>query len=95
MTTFRVILETTAVSDLRGILQYIAETLREPVAARRIYRSVKEQIMKLDFMPHRHPLVIDETFAARGLRKMPVGKYLVFYVVDESRHLILQHIFQE
>jgi toxin ParE1/3/4 len=41
--------------------------------------------MKLDNMPFRHPLVHDETFAARGLQKMPVENYLVFYVADEPK----------
>ena len=85
MTSFKVILETTAISDLRGILRYITENLKELATAKRIYRSIKEQIMKLNKMPLRHPLVIDETFAALGLRKMPVENYLVFYVADESQ----------
>jgi toxin ParE1/3/4 len=80
---FRVILETTAKSDLRGILRYITETLNAPVTAKRIYRSIKKQIMTLNSMPFRYPLVDDEVFAARGLRKMPAENYFVFYVIDE------------
>jgi toxin ParE1/3/4 len=69
---------------MRGILRYITETLKEPVIAQRIYSSIKKQIMALDQMPLRFPFVRDELFAARGLRKMPVENYFVFYVVDES-----------
>ncbi len=84
MSEFDVIIETTAVSDMRGILRYITQTLKEPITAQRIYGSIKEQIMTLDTMPFRYALVKDEVFAARGLRKMPVENYLVFYVVDET-----------
>ena len=85
MTMFRVIIETTAVSDLRGIMRYITEILKEPVIAKRIYTSIREQIFTLDHFPLRQPLVNDETFAMRGLRKMPVENYLVFYVADEAK----------
>ena len=85
MVKFNIIIETTAVSDLRGILRYITETLKEPVIAKRIYYSIKEQIMTLDKMPLRYPLVLDNSFAARCLRKMPVENYSVFYRADEVK----------
>jgi len=81
---YDVIIEPTAESDLRGILRYITKTLKEPVTAERIYFSVKDQIMTLDQMPRRFPLVRDELFAVRGLRKMPIENYSVFYVADEN-----------
>ena len=84
MEKFKVIIELPAASDLRGILRYITETLKEPVTAERIYFSIKEQVMTLDKMPLRFPLVRDETFAARGLRRMLAENYSVFYVVDET-----------
>ena len=84
MKTYEVIIETAAESDLRGILRYIAETLKEPALARRIYFSIKAQIQKLNKMPLRFPLVRDEHLAVRGLRWMPSENYAVFYVVDEN-----------
>ena len=84
MDEFDVIIETTAESDLRGILCYIMKTLKEPVTAGRIYFSIKEQIMTLTQMPLRFPLVRDELFAAHGLRRMPAENYSVFYVADEA-----------
>jgi toxin ParE1/3/4 len=85
MTVFEVVIETTAVSDLPGILRYITDTLKKPAAAKRVYSSVKSQILTLVQMPLRYPLVAEETFAARGLRKMPCENYLVFYTVDEAK----------
>ena len=84
MDEYSVIIETTAKSDLRGILRYITETLKDPVVARRLYSLIKEKVMNLDQMPQRHPLVRDETLAARGLHWMPVESYSVFYVIDEE-----------
>jgi plasmid stabilization system protein ParE len=84
MAEFRITVEITAVADLRSILRYITEILKEPAIARRLYSSIKGKIITLKKMPLRHPLVTDEFFAARGLRKMPAGNYFVFYWVDEA-----------
>jgi len=81
---FDVIIEPTAESDLRGILRYITETLKEPSTAKRILYSVKEHILTLDQIPLRYPPVRDELLAARGLRRMPAENYSVFYVADEN-----------
>ena len=86
MAEFDISIEETAESDLRGIVRYIAETLKEPLAANRIYSSVKKQISTLCHMPCRYPLVKDEKFAARGLRMMPTENYLVFYVANEAKN---------
>ena len=82
--TCKVIIEASAVFDLRGILSYISETLKEPVTAKRVYLSIKERLSTLGSLPSRQPLVDDKTFAARGLRKMPAENYTIFYVVDEN-----------
>ena len=84
MDEYSVIIETTAKSDLRGLLRYITETLKEPVAAKRIYFSIKDKIENLYHMPQRHPLVRDEALAGRGLRWMPAENYSVFYVINEE-----------
>ena len=88
MDKYDVIIETTATSDLRGLFRYITETLKEPVAAKRIYKSIREKIENLDQMPQRHPLVRDETLAGRGLRWMPAENYSVFYVIEEENRKV-------
>ena len=88
MDEFNVIIETTAGYDLRGILRYITETLKEPATAQRVYFSIKEKISNLNILPHRHPLVQDEALASRGIRWMPAENYLVFYVVNEDNQYV-------
>jgi len=85
---FKVIIETTAESDLLGILRYITETLKEPATAKRIYFSIKEKINNLKIIPQRHPLVRDEVLATRGLRWMPAENYSVFYIVNEYEYKV-------
>ena len=81
---FKVLIEKPAVSDLHGILKYINETLKEPEAAKRIYKTIKEQILTLKAFPFRQPLIFGEIFASKGLRKLLVGNYNIFYTVDEE-----------
>ena len=89
MPEYDVSIESTAKSDLHELLRYITDTLKEPATAARVYNSIKEKIVTLNNMPRRYPLVNDEVFASRGLRKMPAENYFVFYVVDESHNEVI------
>ena len=81
---YKIIIEDPAISDLHGIHNYIAQTLKAPDTAKRIFFSIKEKIKTLDQFPLRCQLVNDESLAAQGIRILPAENYLVFYVVDET-----------
>ena len=83
MKEYNVILETTAVLDLRGILDYITDILKQPEAAERIFLSIEKSVMTLNSMPARHGIVRDEPYATLGVRMMPVENYIAFYIIDE------------
>ena len=84
MKEYNVILETTAVLDLRGILDYITDILKQPEAAERIFLSIEKKVTELNFMPARHSIVRDEPYATLGVRMMPVENYIAFYIIDET-----------
>ena len=83
---YEVILETTAVLDLYGILDYIANFLKAPKSAERVVLSIEKKVMSLNFMPSRHPVANDEPYASIGVRLMPVENYTAFYAIDEAKH---------
>lgn len=89
---FNVIIESSAEKDLYGILTYISETLLEPAVAKRIYLSIKEQILSLSSMPLRYALIDEEPYRSMGIRKIPVENYFAFYFVDESGKTV--HVFR-
>ena len=89
---FNVIIESSAEKDLYGILTYISETLLEPAVAKRIYLSIKEQILSLSSMPLRYALIDEEPYRSMGIRKIPVENYIAFYIVDESHKTV--HVFR-
>ena len=84
--TYNVILETTAMMDLYGILDYINDILKAPESAERVYKSIKNQILSLDEMPYRFPIVKEEPFSFMGVRLMPVENYHAFYIVNDRKN---------
>jgi len=83
---YNIILESPATLDLYGILDYITDVLNAPESAQRVYRSIKNQVLSLEKMPHRFPLVREEPFASLGVRLLPAENYNAFYIVDEQHH---------
>jgi len=66
------------------IRRYIAQNLKAPIAARRIYTAIKNAILSLKTSPARYPVIQDEPFKSQGFRLMPVENFVVFYVIDEE-----------
>ena len=73
-----------AESDLRDIYEYIAFKLFSPKAAAAQLVRLKAGIMSLDQMPKRFRAYQKEPWYSKGLRVMPVDKFLVFYIPSES-----------
>lgn len=88
MTEYKIIIELPAQRDLEGILLYITDTLKEPVIARRIYTSIKEQILTLRQMPLRHSVVQEQPYASMGVRKLLVENYIAYYIIDEGKFAV-------
>ena len=70
--------------DLREIHEYISDVLMAPVAAANQVRIIMEGIRGLEDMPMRHRLYEEEPWHSQGLRFLPVGNYLIFYLPDET-----------
>jgi len=52
-----------------------------PEAAEKLINEIIQKVNTLDSMPERNPLYRDEPWYSRGVRYLPVRKYLVFYTV--------------
>ena len=74
--------------DLRGIYEYIADTLLEPVIAEKLYSRIEKAVYSLDAMPERFRRYEKEPWRSRNLRVMPVDSYLVFYTVDNKNQIV-------
>ncbi len=46
--------------------------------------TLQREIEKLDSMPARYPLTEEEPWRTKGIRKMSVRNFLVYYLIDEE-----------
>lgn len=83
---FSVAIQPEAQKDLEGIYSYVAMHLRNVPDALRLLDRIEESIISLREMPYRAPLARDPRFAIQGVRKLSVGNYNVFYIVDDELH---------
>ena len=91
---FEVEISEQADNDLREIYQYIVFELRSPENARRQLARLEKSIMSLEKMPERFRLYEKEPWHSRGLRKVPVDNFIVFYLPNEkTKEVVAFHAF--
>lgn len=86
--TYEVNLAGQARADIKIIYDYIANTLMEPVIAKKQYTRIEKLILSLDRMPERYRRYKIEPWQNRNLHVMPVDNYLVFYIVDNKNYVV-------
>ncbi|MBQ9693800.1 MAG: type II toxin-antitoxin system RelE/ParE family toxin [Kiritimatiellae bacterium] len=80
---FSVAIQPEAKVELDEIYRYVAHHLRNIPDAIRLLDRLEQSILSLREMPYHAPLSRDPRFAIQGVRKLSVGNYNVFYMVDE------------
>ncbi len=88
MSVWKVVYTEQAERDLRGIYNYIEFSLLEPEIAKKQARRVMEAVAKLNQMPLRCPLYEKEPWRGKGLRVLPIDRYLAFYLPVEERKTV-------
>ena len=77
-----------AEQDLQDIYDYISTVLKVPVTAAKQSNRIMDAVDSLDQMPLRYRLYEHEPWRSKGLRVMPVGNYIVFYLPDEQKGVV-------
>ena len=85
---YEVKLTAQAIGHIEETVQYISKTLLEPETARKWADVLQCEIGKLDSMPSRYPFTEEEPWRTKGIRKMPVKNFLVYYLNDEERRTV-------
>ena len=85
---YEVKLTVQAIEQIEEAVQYISKILLEPETARKWADTLQCEIEKLDTMPSRYPLTDEEPWHTKGIRKMPVKNFLVYYLVDEKKKAV-------
>lgn len=74
-----------AMEDLKSIYSYIAYDLKSPDAAKSQLNRIRKAVRSLDYMPLRYSTVDWEPWQSLGIHKIPVGRFLVFYAVNDTK----------
>ncbi|MCD7768878.1 MAG: type II toxin-antitoxin system RelE/ParE family toxin [Oscillospiraceae bacterium] len=70
--------------QMAAIRDYIACVLLNPRAAGSLLREMREQVMGLAHMPQRFRTVDEEPWGSRGVRKLSVRNFFIYFWVDEA-----------
>lgn len=84
MKQYRVLITDEALNDMESIYEYIAEELLAPDTAMGQYNRIADAIETLDQMPERIKLMESEPEKTRGLRKLIVDNYAVFFIIADD-----------
>jgi toxin ParE1/3/4 len=79
---FKVLITDSALADLREIVEFVAHD--NPQAAARLGEKLISRALTLATFPERHAF----HDVLRGIRKMPLSPYLVFYTCDKSARVV-------
>ena len=84
MTHYKTHITDEALNDMESIYEYIAEELLAPDTAMGQYDRIADAIETLDQMPERIKLMESEPERTRGLRRLNVDNYAVFFIIAED-----------
>jgi toxin ParE1/3/4 len=79
---FKVLITDSALNDLQEIVEFVAQD--DPRAAERLGEKLIHRAMSLAHLPERHGLHDQR----RGVRKMPLAPYLIFYTCDQAAGVV-------
>ena len=68
-------------ADMEDMYTYIAFRLHAPENARNQYKRIADQILTLEYMPERYKVLDIEPEHSKGIRRMLVDNYSVFFVI--------------
>ena len=77
-----------ALADMEELYNYISYVLLAPENAMGQYDRIANAILKLDELPERFRIMDSELEHSKGLRRMLVDNYSVFYVIHGNKVIV-------
>jgi len=94
MSEWKIVLTPEFKQEIKDIHSYIANTLLVPETALKQVKRIIDTVETLDNMPLKFPLYNKEPWRSRGLRKMPVDNFIVFYLPNQdTNEVVIFHVF--
>ncbi len=77
-----------ALLQLQEIAKYISDVLLVPDTAIKWLETLEKAITSLDVLPNRFSLTEDEHWKTKGVHKMFVKGFVVYYVINEQKCVV-------
>lgn len=77
-----------ALAQMEEIRNYIAKELQAPQAAYRLFSEMKDKVALLGSMPKRNQLVDIKKWKKKGIRKLIVKNFILYYWINEEQQTV-------
>jgi len=77
-----------AEEDILAAARYIANELKNPVAANALLDEIERHEKTLEATPNIYPFVHDEYLARKGLKYVIIKNFLLFYTIDKKNKMV-------
>lgn len=85
---YTITMSITAKNDLKSLVLYIKNELKEPKIASRYSKMIKSEIKKLEDLPQRFVSIDDEDMKDLKIRKLIIKNYIAFYRINEEKRIV-------
>ena len=85
---YKVLLSIKAKEDLKDIVFYIKNNLKEPAIACKYAKMIKDEIKELSYFPQRNAIIDDDIITDLKVRKLIIKNYIVFYRINEENNIV-------
>ncbi|MBD5530776.1 MAG: type II toxin-antitoxin system RelE/ParE family toxin [Lachnospiraceae bacterium] len=73
-----------AENGIQEIIHYIAYELKAPAAALHLLDTLEDAFLSLAHFPQRVALIAEEPWRTKGIHRLPVKNFLVYFWIDED-----------
>ena len=77
-----------AEEDILSTVRYIANVLKNPIAANRLLDEIERHEKTLEGTPGIYPSVHDEYLAEKGLKYVKIKNFLLFFTMDKKTKIV-------
>lgn len=77
-----------ALAQMEEIKNYIVEELHAPQAAYHLILEMKKKVASLSDMPERNQLVDSKKWRKKGIRRIIVKNFVMYYWIDETQQTV-------
>lgn len=83
--TYNVKITSQAEEQIQEIIYYITHELKAPDAALHLLDTLEDSLTSLAQFPQRVTLIDEEPWRTRGIHRLPVRNFLVYFWIDEDK----------